>query len=56
MTRDLLIKLLEQHQNERLTEIDDVDLFWCDACEKEYETYAEWAEHVADLILLGFAR
>lgn len=52
MTRDMLLNLLrDQHA---LVYDDDAAMFWC-SCEKWFGDYCEWAEHVTDLIVLGFA-
>ncbi len=52
MTRDMLLNLLCGEHG--VTYDDDAAIFWCD-CDKSFNDYREWAEHVTDLIMLGFA-
>jgi hypothetical protein len=52
MTRDVLIKLIAQ-EHEALEPVDDFG--WECGCGAEIHSWGDWAEHVADLILLGFA-
>lgn len=51
MNRDMLIKLLN---DEHRLDFDSRAGWFCN-CDKEFDHSTEWAEHVADLIMLGFA-
>lgn len=53
MTRDLLIRLLDDEHDVYYN--DDYGLYCC-SCREDFGRHVQWAEHVADLILLGFAR
>lgn len=53
MTRDALIKLLADEHG--CFYDDDGALYSC-SCGADFGRHAQWAEHVADRILLGFAR
>lgn len=59
MTRDALIALLQEQHG--LDIVDDggcegeyLSRYLCD-CGEEFDVRPEWATHVADLLLLGFA-
>lgn len=52
MTRDMLLNLLCGEHG--LAYDEDAAIFRCD-CDKPFNDYREWAEHVTDLILPGFA-
>lgn len=53
VTRDLLIRLLDDEHDVYYN--DDYGLYCC-SCREDFGRHVQWAEHVADLILLGFAR
>jgi hypothetical protein len=56
VTRDMLIKLLgDDHEPSGPYAPADSTMLRC-GCGTWFDDHQEWAEHVADLILLGFAR
>lgn len=57
MTRDMLIKLLatEHHLWADGDYDDEFPSYFCE-CGIQVDDYDEWVDHIADRILLGFAR
>lgn len=55
MTRDMLIKLLAEEHHLWSDGDDEYPSYFCE-CGQQSDDYSEWVDHVADLIMLGFAR
>lgn len=51
MTPDAITELLLVHA----VYWGDLDVAWCNECAKYFDTEREWADHVSQLIAVGFA-